>query len=342
MTNTPPDGKERSAAGIACDAIITALRVGDIRTCARQITRIERGDREMVPLLRALYRGGGRSRIVGVTGPPGAGKSTLVSRLVATWRRRGQRVAVLAVDPSSPYSGGAVLGDRLRMMEHGCDGGVFIRSMASRGHLGGLAKAAGDALTVLDAMPWDVIVVETVGVGQNETDIMRHAAVVILLQTPMGGDDVQAAKAGITEISDIFVVNKSDHPEAERTVRQLKDMIDIAFRLHPEETWRPPVLKTRALDGEGIAELADRIDDCFAHLAAHPGAGHAQLKEQVRHRVAELLHHMIEQRLQADDGLLQDESIDAVIRREADPYELAGRIVTQIVTPMAAHSSKEN
>ncbi|MBI3373712.1 MAG: methylmalonyl Co-A mutase-associated GTPase MeaB [Betaproteobacteria bacterium] len=311
-------------------AIVRALNAGDMRTCARLITRIERSEPNLVPLLQALYRAGGHIRIVGVTGSPGVGKSTLVSKLVAVWRKRGLRVAVLAVDPSSPYSGGAVLGDRLRMKEHSCDEGVFIRSMASRGQLGGLAKAAGDALTVLDAMHWDVIVIETVGVGQSETDIMRHASVVVLLQTPMGGDDVQAAKAGITEIGDIFVVNKSEHPEADHTVRQLEEMITLALCLHPEKTWRPPVVKTRATHGEGVADLAGHIDGCFAHLAAQPETARLQLRDRARHRVGELLHYMLEQRLRSGVGLLPENLIDSVVARASDPYALAAGLLARM------------
>lgn len=312
------------------DEIVRALGAGDVRVCARLISRIERGEAGLVPTLQTLYRTGGRARIIGVTGPPGAGKSTLVSRLVAFWRRQGSRVAVLAVDPSSPFSGGAVLGDRLRMAEHGCDDGVFIRSMASRGQLGGLARAAGDVLTVLDAMPWDVVVVETVGVGQNETDIMRHASVVVLLQTPMGGDDVQAAKAGITEIGDVFVVNKMDHPEAERTVRQLQEMITMGLCLHPEKTWEPPVVKTQALEGRGVAVLADHIDRCFAHFAVHPEAARRRSGDRVRHRVTAILHDMLEQRLRSDGSQWLEESIDPVVRRESDPYTLAAGLFARI------------
>lgn len=318
-----------SAVASEIETAIRALAGGDIRACARLITRIERSEPEVVPILQALYRSGGRSRIVGVTGSPGAGKSTLVSRLVRVWRQRGLRVAVLAIDPSSPFSGGAVLGDRLRMREHSCDAGVFIRSMASRGQLGGLAKAAGDALTVLDAMPWDVILVETVGVGQNETDVMRHASVVVLLQTPMGGDDIQAAKAGILEIGNIFVVNKSDHPDADRTVRQLQEMITLRLCLHPELP-RPPVVKTRAIDGAGIEELADRIDDCMAALAADPAAARRQIHARVRHRVGELLHHMLEQRLQSGVGLLPDAVLDPIMERQSDPYAVAATILARM------------
>lgn len=311
-------------------AIVASLNSGDIRTCARLITLIERSEPSIIPLLQTLYRVGGRSRVVGVTGAPGVGKSTLVSRLVGIWRERGLRVAVLAVDPSSPYSGGAVLGDRLRMREHSCDEGVFIRSMASRGQLGGLARAAGDALTVLDAMQWDVILIETVGVGQNETDIMRHASVVVLLQTPMGGDDVQASKAGITEIGDIFVVNKSDHPEADHTVRQLREMITLSLCLHPDKTWCPPVIKTQAINGTGVAELADRIDDCIAHLAAQPETARRQLRDRTRHRVGELLQYMLEQRLRSDASQLLKDSIDAVMERDSDPYALAAALLARM------------
>lgn len=312
------------------DQLVSALGEGDVRTCARLISRVESGDEDLVPVLQRLYLVGGRTRIVGVTGPPGAGKSTLVSRLVGTWRKRGLRVAILAVDPSSPFSGGAVLGDRLRMMEHSCDEGVFIRSMASRGHLGGLAKAAGDALTVLDAMPWDIVLVETVGVGQNETDIMRHVSVVILLQTPMGGDDVQAAKAGITEIGDIFVVNKSDHPDADRTVRQLKEMISLGLCLHSERTWQPPVVKTRALNGEGVAELADHIDRFFCHLTAQPDAARQQLRARAKHRVGEILHDMLERRLRSDNDFWLENSIGPVVRHESDPYALAAGLLARM------------
>ncbi|MFO1220698.1 MAG: methylmalonyl Co-A mutase-associated GTPase MeaB [Burkholderiaceae bacterium] len=307
-----------------------ALAAGDLRSAARLITRIERGDATLVPLLQALYRRGGRAQVIGVTGPPGAGKSTLVSRLIAHWRARRLRIAVLAVDPSSPFSGGAVLGDRVRMAEHAMDDGVFIRSMASRSHLGGLARAAGDALVVLEAMPWDVILIETVGVGQNETEIVRHAPVVVLVQTPMGGDDVQAAKAGITEIGDVFVVNKADHPQADATVRQLLDMITLAQHLHPERSWMPPVLKTRAVDGDGVAELAAAIERCFAHFASHAADARRRADARLRHRVGEVLRELLDRRLSAGGDPAIDPLLDALHRRDSDPYAAAADLLARI------------
>ena len=312
------------------EALVAALAAGDLRAAARLITRIERGDEGLVPLLQALYRRGGKAQVVGVTGPPGAGKSTLISRLVATWRAQGRRVAVLAVDPSSPFTGGAVLGDRVRMAEHACDDGVFIRSMAARAHLGGLARAAGDALVVLEAMPWDVVLIETVGVGQNETEIVRHAPVVVLVQTPMGGDDVQAAKAGITEIGDLFVVNKADHPQARATVRQLGDMIALAQRLHPERSWQPPVLETQALQGEGIDALAGAIERCFAHFASHPADARRRSHARLRHRVGEVLRELLDRRLRAGADPAIDPMLGPLERRESDPYAVASGLLERI------------
>jgi len=311
-------------------ATVAAVTSGQIRAGTRLISRIERGDEGVTPILRALFRLGGRARVIGVTGPPGAGKSTLINRLVGHWRKQDLSVAVLAIDPSSPFTGGAVLGDRLRMGDHSGDPGVFIRSMASRGQLGGLAKAAGDAITVLEAMPWDVVLVETVGVGQNETDVMRHASVVVLLQTPMGGDDIQAAKAGITEIGDIFVVNKSDHPDADRTVRFLEDMISLSQRLHGAKPWCRPVVRTRASSGAGVEDLAAQIDRCFATLAANPDMARARMAERARHRVTEILRHQLDRRLKSEASPLLDPLIEPVLARQSDPYAVADELLARM------------
>ena len=309
------------------EATVRALLSGCMKTGARTISRVERGDADIVPILQALYRSSRDGRVVGVTGPPGAGKSSLVNKLVGVWRRRGASVAVLAVDPSSPFTGGAVLGDRVRMTDHGNDEGVFIRSMASRGQLGGLAKAAGDAITVLEAMPWDVVVVETVGAGQNETEIMRYASVVVLVQTPMGGDEVQATKAGINEIGDIFVVNKSDHPEAGHTCSQLENMIALANRRGHEFAWRPPVVKTQSLTGEGIETLADHVERWFQTIEARPDVNHDRSRGRVRHRVGEIVRDMLDRRIRAEGGQVEESLIDRVVARESDPYALAARLL---------------
>ncbi|HJP68962.1 MAG TPA: methylmalonyl Co-A mutase-associated GTPase MeaB, partial [Sphingomicrobium sp.] len=207
------------------DSIVEAIESGDRRAASRLISRAETGNIGIVPALAALYRRGGKARTIGVTGPPGAGKSTLVDRLVQHYRREGQTVGVIAVDPTSPFSGGAVLGDRVRMGRHADDPGVFIRSMATRGVLGGLTRAIDDVVIILDALGLNILIVETVGIGQSEIDVASHADAVLLLQTPMGGDDVQAIKAGIGEIADIIVVNKMSAPGASDTLRMFQKIL---------------------------------------------------------------------------------------------------------------------
>lgn len=313
------------------DDLVAEVTSGNLRAGARLISRIERSDESVVPILQSLYRIGGRSRIVGVTGPPGAGKSTLIDRLIGHWRQRGLRVAVLAVDPSSPFSGGALLGDRLRMAGHSGDEGVFIRSMASRGRTGGLAAAVRDALVVLDAMPWDVVLLETVGVGQNETEIMRHASVVVLVQTPMGGDDVQAAKAGIMEIGDILVVNKADHPDADHAARMLRDVVARSRRLHPDRVWTPPVLKSQASRNEGVAEVAGQIDRFFEVLAANPEFARLGQRERARHRVGQILRELLDRHLDSGDSEWLDEMSEPLLSRTVDPYAVAEELLSRVV-----------
>ncbi len=314
------------------EEIAAAVLRGETRICGRLITRVEAGDETVVPVIQALYRLGGKTPIIGITGPPGAGKSSLADQLIARYRAQGKRVAVLAVDPSSPFSGGAILGDRVRMGRHNTDAGVFIRSMSSRGRLGGLARAAGEALIVLDAMGVDLILVETVGVGQNEIDIMRHAQTVLLLQTPTGGDAVQAVKAGILEIGDVFAVNKADTPGADRIVSALREAVDFRVDPHDAQAWHPPILKTQATDGSGIDALIDALQKHADHLQAHPEAMRRRQRDQARIRLLEQVSDLIRAR-HAQDSTQHDrfeELLDQIVGRTSDPYSAATRLLDTI------------
>ncbi len=326
-----PGGRRHMVDSASTGSLVAEVTSGNVRAGARLISRIEHSDESVLPVLRSLYRVGGRSRIVGVTGPPGAGKSTLIDKLIGHWRRSGLRVAVLAVDPSSPFSGGALLGDRLRMGSHSGDDGVFIRSMASRGRTGGLAAAARDALVVLDAMPWDVVLLETVGVGQNETEVMRYASVVVLVQTPMGGDDVQAAKAGIMEIGDVLVVNKADHADADRAARMLRDVVARTRRLHPDRVWVPPVLKSQAFRNQGVVELAEQIDRFFEVLKANPEVAESRQRERARHRVGQILRELLDRHLNSGGGDWLDEMSEPLLSRTVDPYAVAEQLLSRVV-----------
>jgi len=228
---------------------------GDQLAGARLIRLLEEGDSAGTEMLKDLYPHTGRAFVMGVTGPPGSGKSTLVNCLISEFRSRNMRVAVVAIDPSSPISGGALLGDRIRMRRHADDDGVFIRSMANRGHLGGLSKTTRETVLVFDAMGYDIVIIETVGVGQAEVEVAQFAHTTAVVSLPGMGDDIQAMKAGLLEIGDVFIVNKADNPGADDVVEQLQSMLNLAKR--SENDWRPPVLKTVAVKNEGIVELAD-------------------------------------------------------------------------------------
>ncbi|MBZ5522941.1 MAG: methylmalonyl Co-A mutase-associated GTPase MeaB [Acidobacteriia bacterium] len=232
------------------------IRAGDVRALARAISAIEDGTPESVALLKALFPYSGKARVIGLTGAPGAGKSTLVDQLAREYRKLQQTVGIVAVDPTSPYTGGAILGDRIRMQSHHADPGIYIRSMATRGCLGGLARATTDVTTALDASGKDIILIETVGVGQDEVDIVRLADVTVVILVPGMGDDVQTIKAGIMEIADIFVINKSDREGADRVEREIRSMQTLALRT---DQWTPPIVKTVASEGKGVSELADTI-----------------------------------------------------------------------------------
>jgi LAO/AO transport system kinase len=233
-------------------------RDGDVVALSQLITAVESRRAQLSGVMQDVYTTGGRARVIGITGPPGSGKSSLTSALLTVLRRSGERVAVVAVDPSSALTGGAILGDRLRMSEHGHDPGVYVRSVSARGALGGLSRATADIVAVLDSAAWDTIIVETVGVGQDEVDVMRLAHSVVVVSVPGLGDDIQAMKAGLLEVADLHVVNKADRKDAHRTTTELRSMLRQAGARKPGQ-WHIPVLETVALDGKGVSELADEL-----------------------------------------------------------------------------------
>ena len=297
---------------------VAELHDGGRRPLARLLTRIENGDPSVRGLLPDLFAAGGRAHVVGITGPPGSGKSTLVSALIGEWRRRGRRVGVLAVDPSSPYTRGAILGDRIRMMEHAADQDVFMRSMASRGELGGLAATTWIAAAALDAAGFDLVLIETVGAGQSEVEIARLAETTLVVEVPEMGDEVQAIKAGLLEVADLIAVNKGDRPGADRAARQLRAMLSTAGGR--VERKPPPVMLTTATTGDGVAALADAID---AHRSAarEPMAARDRAAHQVRRALADLAAR------RAQSAQAWDDTLQAVADRELDPMTAAERLL---------------
>jgi len=249
--------------------LVEHARQGQARAVARLISLVEDGAPELREVAAALARDTGRAQVIGITGAPGVGKSTSVNVLITALRAAGQKVGVLAVDPSSPFSGGALLGDRVRMQGHALDHGVFIRSMATRGHLGGVAWATPQALRVLDAAGCDVVLVETVGVGQSEVEVVALADTTVVMLAPGMGDGIQAAKAGILEVADVFVVNKADREGADQTVRDLKHMISLGRRATAGPSWRPPIVRTVATTAEGIKDLVGAIEEHRAWMLSH-------------------------------------------------------------------------
>lgn len=302
------------------------LLAGDRRALARVLTWLEDGAEASVrDVVGRLHTAGGHAHLVGITGAPGVGKSTLTSTLVGEWRERGRTVGVLAVDPSSPFSGGALLGDRVRMQEHALDPGVFVRSMASRGHLGGLAWSTPQAVLALDAAGFDVVIIETVGVGQAEVEIASVADTTVVTVAPGMGDAVQAAKAGILEVADVFCVNKADRDGAERTVRELADMQRLLPGL-PEI----PIRRTVAAKGEGVAELADALEAHHRALASDGELTHRR-EARARMQVRELALGVVRERFgAAAGGELFDELVARVASRDLDPYTAADRLVAEL------------
>src|SRR5213080_1673635 len=253
------------------ESLVDRVAAGDPNAVARAISKVEDGAVEAAELMKAIFPRTGRALVVGITGAPGAGKSSLVDKLATIYRKRGERVGIIAVDPSSPFSGGAILGDRIRMQTLSLDKGVFIRSMATRGNLGGLARATVDAVAILDAAGYAKIIIETVGVGQDEVEIVKAADVSVVVLVPGMGDDIQAIKAGIMEIGDVFVINKADRDGVNSTEKELQALLSLAER---DDAWQPPIVKTIATEGTGVEELAAAIENYReVHLRTESGDG---------------------------------------------------------------------
>ncbi len=307
--------------------LIERIRAQDARAIARAISLVENDGAHALTLLQRLFPYTGRARVLGVTGSPGVGKSTLVDRLAQYYRARGETVGIIAVDPSSPFTGGAILGDRIRMQTLGTDPGVFIRSMATRGNLGGLARATGDAVLILDAAGYDTVIVETVGVGQDEVDIVKMAEVTLVVLMPGLGDDVQTIKAGLMEIGDIFVINKADREGVSRIESELNAMLAIAERW---DGWHPPIIKTIATEGQGIEDLGHAIARFLDFRRQSPQADERRqemAEQRLRALLKERLFEVALHTLTTKEELRQ--WAVAIARRERDPYSIVEEILTR-------------
>jgi LAO/AO transport system kinase len=313
---------------LSLNTLVEHILNGDVRALARAISIVEDRAPESSEILRLLFPHAGRSRILGITGSPGVGKSSLVDRLAAAYRKQSDKIAIVAVDPSSAFTGGAILGDRIRMNALTADSGVFIRSMATRGNLGGLAASTADVVTVLDAASRDPILVETVGVGQDEIDVARLADVSIVVLVPGMGDDIQALKAGIMEIGDIFVINKCDRPGVEKMERAILGLLSLA---HRPDGWIPPVVKTIATEGRGIEELVDHIAICSTHFQTSELTLQKK-KEVARQRLTTLLREQLLKIAleEALPGEMLERVIDQIARREKDPHVIVEEITDSL------------
>lgn len=325
MPDASIQGGRRGITAAAVPALVEKAREGDPRSVGRLVSLVEDESPLLPELTRVLSPYAGHARIIGLTGSPGVGKSTSTNALIGELRKRDQRVAVLAVDPSSPFSGGALLGDRIRMGDHVLDPGVFIRSMAARGHLGGLAWTTPQALRVLDAAGFDVVLVETVGVGQSEVEVAGQADTTIVLLAPGMGDGIQAAKAGILEIGDLYVVNKADREGAEKVRRDLRSMLGLAERR--EGAWQPPVLKTTASNGDGVVEVVDAIEEHGSWLR-ESGELQRRRVRRARNEIETLALTALRRRWgTVGEGDRLDELARAVVAGETDPYAAADTLL---------------
>lgn len=308
-------------------SLVERVLAGDPYAVARAISLVEVEGPEGTDLVRQVFNRDGHAYIIGITGPPGVGKSTFVDRLTSEIRSRELTVGVIAIDPTSPYTGGAVLGDRIRMQTHACDPGVFIRSMAARGNLGGVSRATGDAATILDRAGKDVILIETVGVGQDEVDIVRMADVSIVMVMPDTGNEVQVLKAGIMEIADVFVVNKADLEGADRTVAQIESVVDL--QEYAVETWKPPVMMTQAVTKEGVREVFDKIEQFRSHHVEDSGLRNRNRTEfRLRELLARRFVDYVEYRMLKGDEF--EQIVSRIADRTLDPYTAVDEIMSRL------------
>lgn len=299
---------------------------GDTRTVARAITRVENGSSGAADLMKAVFPKTGNAVIVGITGAPGAGKSSLVDKLALHYKEKGERIGIVCIDPSSPFSGGAILGDRIRMATLGLDKNIFIRSMATRGNLGGLSRATVDAVSILDAAGFDKVIVETVGVGQDEVEIVKTADVSVVVLVPGMGDDIQAIKAGIMEIGDVFVINKADREGVLRTQKELEALLSLA---HRPDMWNPPIVRTIATENKGIEDLSKAIESYCGYQSEAANAARTRKTAIARWRLTELLQERLLQEVLGRNGTEKtlDELAAQVADKQLDPYSAVDKLL---------------